>query len=450
MNALWLRCVRMWFRVVFTLQWLLKHRTFLAVCTYYYVNGLMWPSIASRIPAIASEDHLTAELLGLALLGQAVGLASAMFSGGRLYRRWGARRVALISGIAYTGATALPGWAPNALTLFGALVFWGVANAPLDAAQNMLAAKLPKPAKGSIMAQLELAFSAGMLTGAGLGAGLAGWLSPRIHLSIVAGAGIALVILAATLLPKNVGLVEEETEAPWRPHLPRHGAIRRRGPDTGPRHSSPRTYRIRRIGYRRPLGRLALLSLLGLWLEAVVPDWSGLFLQHQLGAGSSVYGLGNVCFFVALTAVQIPAGTVLPQRLQMSAVAAGGLWFAGGMLLATLGPGLPAALAGFALCGAGAAIIQPFAMEEATRLFGGSSQVVQRVQGPGYLGLSFEKPFTGFFAGLFGYGRALQTTIVLGAIVCAVGLTMVSAPPDAAGQAGAPDAPDVPDVPFLV
>jgi MFS family permease len=407
-------------------HWLVRQRAFLATTIFFYINGAMWPSIASRIPAIASDNHLSPDLLGLALLGQAVGLASSMIGGGRLVDRWGPRRVALVSGIAYCGATALPGWAPNALTLFGALVFWGVANAPLDAAQNVLAASLPKPERGSIMARLELGFSAGMLSGAGLGAVLAGWLSPQIHLTIVAGAGIILVLGATLLLPKNLVLAESEDDEHAEPQSGsrgRHSRVRRR-------HGRSRSP-LARLGYRRPLGRLAVLAMVGLWLEAIVPDWSGLFVEHHLGVGPHLYGLTNVCFFVALTAVQIPAATVLPQHRQVVAIRASGVCFAIGMAIATIGGSFVVALVGFALCGAGAAIIQPFAMEAAMRIFGGSGATVARVQTPAYFGLALEKPVTGFVAGSFGYVRALQTTIVLGLLVTGLGFSIPNPRPDA-------------------
>ncbi len=410
-------------------RWLSAQRGFFGVAAYYFLNGAMWPSIASRIPAIASKDHLSPQLLGLALVGEGLGLAVAMPFGGQLVDRWGARRVAVVSGAVFAACTALPGWAPSAATLFASLVLWGVANAPLDAAANVLAASLPDPARGSKMARIELAFSAGMLTGVGLGAWLAGWVSPQIHLSLIAAGGIAIALAAAPLLPRDASSEQLDRDVAWRPYLARH-AMARRG-RAGRRHAGPRTFRLRRVGYRRPLGRLALLATLGLWLESV-PDWSGLFLQHELGAGPAQYNLGNIAFLVALSAVQIPAGTVLPIRWQRPVLMASGIIFAAGMALATTTTALPVAVAGFALCGAGAATIQPFAVEAGTRLFGSSGAVISRMQTPAYLGGSLEKVVTGVIAGRFGYARGLQTMIPLAGLVFVVGLSMKSGPPDQA------------------
>jgi hypothetical protein len=176
------------------------------------------------------------------------------------------------------------------------------------------------------------------------------------------------------------------------------------------------------VGYNGRLARLALLSMAGLWLEAVVPDWSGLYLQQHLGAAPGQYGLGNLIFYAALAAAQIPASTLLSARFQYLVIVVGGASFAGGMALATAARTLPIALVGLGLCGAGAGNIQPFAMEAAQRLFGGSGAVIVRIQTPGYLGLALEKPVTGFLAGAFTLRRALASTILIAITVCGLGV----------------------------
>lgn len=399
---------------------------FAAVATYFFLNGAMWPSIASRIPAIAANDHLGPGLLGSALLGQAIGLAGAMPFSGRLVNRWGAKRVAPIAAVAYAGCTALPGWAPNAVTLFVALMIWGVANAPLDAAAQVLAGGLPKPARGSVFVRLELSFSAGMLSGAGVGAWLASRISVEAHLSLVAAAGILVALLAARF-QRGAAATTPDVESgsePYLPYIPRHAATHRLWPgDPTPRHAGAPTFRLRRIGYRARFARLTLLAMAGLWMEAVVPDWSGLFMQHELGAGPSQYVLGNLVFFVALTAAQLPA-TKLPQRLWYAAIVTGAGVFAGGMALAATAGTVPVAVVGFALCGAGAANIHPLASETALLIFGNDGRVVVRAQTPPYLALAVEKPITGLLASVFGYRRALASTIVIAATAFALGFSV--------------------------
>jgi len=93
--------------------------------------------------------------------------------------------------------------------------------------------------------------------------------------------------------------------------------------------------------------------------EGAAADWSAVYLHGPLGAGAGVAALGFTAFSIAMTSARL-----VGDRLTLRAGAV--RLVRGGALLATAGLGAalliaepPAAIAGFALLGAGVAVIVP-------------------------------------------------------------------------------------------
>jgi MFS family permease len=94
-------------------------------------------------------------------------------------------------------------------------------------------------------------------------------------------------------------------------------------------------------------------------VESGIENWSALFLEDELDATPAVSGLGPGLFAAAMV-----AGRTFGQGLEARAgdrllLAGGALTAAGGLALAAVAPGIPGALIGFALGGAGISVAAP-------------------------------------------------------------------------------------------
>jgi len=108
----------------------------LAVLAVFFVNGLVIGTWVVRIPAIKEKLDLGEGLLGVALLGAAVGALVAMPLVGALVSRFGSRRVVGTAALVLSLSLLAPALAPNLPFLVPALVIVGAANGGLDVAMN--------------------------------------------------------------------------------------------------------------------------------------------------------------------------------------------------------------------------------------------------------------------------------------------------------------------------
>jgi len=373
----------------------------LAVGTLWFINGLVTGSLSAKLPELAQGLNLSDGSLGLALLGQTIGLIVVMFFlADRLVKRFGPRRVAIVAAATYCISFALPGYAGGVGTLFAALLVIGVFNAPLDVTMAGLGGELEERWQRRVMSRLEFGFNAGLLLAAGfawLGAERFGVSS---YLTIIAGLSLVLVLLAAPLLPDSTPDPEDGKG---------DGAPVVNGPVTGSP-GSDRTPRPR-FGFTPAIGGLALLAAGALWCEATVLDWMGIYFVRTLDAEPADYAVGLLCFVVGLMA-SLWGGNRLADRFgPVRVVVVGGLAFAVGILVTLLAGNLPAAYAGLLVAGAGMANAHPLALSKAQRI--GGPTVVARVGGTSYVGLVVAKPAIGVMAELTSLQIALLSSVLL-------------------------------------
>jgi MFS family permease len=165
------------------------------------------------------------------------------------------------------------------------------------------------------------------------------------------------------------------------------------------------------------LGLLALCSLIA---EGAAANWSGLYLQDNLGAQRGIPAAGFAAFSLAMAAGRLagdrltarygPAGTVRRCALLASA----------GLASVLLSRDSLGAVIGFAVSGAGFSCVIPQLFSAAGRVDsdcpGGG---IARVAGVGYLGLVGGPALIGACASLAGLPAALGMAAVLGLCVAA-------------------------------
>lgn len=323
---------------------------------HFFLLGAATATWSARLPAIKASLHLSDGRLGLALFAVPAGAVLTLALSGRLVDGFGAVRVLRIAGLLVCAALVAIGLGPPAgglLALMAALVCYGAVAGLLDVSMNTCGARLEAAYGRPIMSSLHAGYSIAGLAGAGI-AGIFAWL----------GFG-PLPTFAAAALP----LAAASLYAGRRVVLPPVTAQAVRAGDPPPPHGEcvppPPPSRRQIAVVIWVLGLLALCGQLG---EGSAGDWSAVYLHVNLGSSAALAAAGLAAFSVTMAAGRM-AGDRLASRFGSVRLVRGSGLVAGLGLAAGLLIGTPAAaVAGFALLGAGLAAIFPQIVSAAARL----------------------------------------------------------------------------------
>lgn len=366
----------------------------IAVVTVFFLNGFGFANWVVRIPAVREGLGLSKGVLGIALLGAAVGSLACMPVAGWLASRIGSRFVVGVTVFSFCLALPLPALAPSLPLLVGALVVLGAFMGGLDVSMNTQAVAVERRYGRPIMSSFHAAFSLG---------GLAGSASGGFMASL--GVGIAPHLIGVGALSAIVAV------AAYRMLLPAKADVAESGPAFA-----------RQTRALAGLGVIAFCVLLG---EGAMSDWSALYLRGTLGTGAGFAAAGYAVFSVAMAAGRV-SGDRLARRFGSAwLVRSGGAIAAVGLGL-SLAAGHPfVALAGFACAGAGFSIVFPLALSAAGRTKEMPSGVaIAAVSTAGYLGFLVGPPTIGFVAQTIGLGSALYIVVILSAVIATLARAM--------------------------
>ncbi|MFJ8110895.1 MFS transporter [Streptomyces sp. NPDC096132] len=370
----------------------------IAITVFFALDGFVFAGWVVRIPAIKEQTDATAGTLGLALLGVSAGAVVTMILTGRLCRRYGSHPVTVACAVLLSLSVTLPPLTHSALTLGAVLFVFGSAYGGINVAFNSAAVDLVTALRRPIMPTFHAAFSLGGMVGAGLGALVAGSLSPTRHLL---GLGIVGLLVTAVAGP---ALLRQAPPAPAGTATP--------SSETAPRRLDPRTRRLVLV-----FGLIALCTAYG---EGALADWGALHLQEDLGSSAGAAAIGYSCFALAMTVGRLTGTTLLERLGRTRTVVAGGTVAAAGMLLGSLAPALWAALLGYLVTGLGLANLFPVAVERAGRLAGPGGVAIASTLG--YGGMLLGPPAIGFMAEWFSLPAALTSVAVLAGLAALIGL----------------------------
>ena len=346
---------------------------------YFFILGVAFATWSARLPAIKETLHLSDGRLGLALFAVPAGSVVTLAASGRMADRFGDIRVMRIGGVLCPAALVPIGLAGDLVTLMAALAWFGVTAGLLDVSMNACGARLELAYGRPILSSLHAGYSIAGLAGALIG-GLtaAAGVGPLPTFVVTAGVLIAGGLLAG-------------------PRVTIPAPARRSGPDDGaPLRSAGQIAAVIWV-----LGLLALCGQLG---EGSAGDWSAVYLHVNLGTSAGVAAAGLAAFSIMMAAGRV-AGDRLAARFGSVALVRGsglvaGLGLAAGLLIDTPA----AAVAGFALLGAGLAGIFPQIVSSAARL------------DPEHAGRNIGRIAAVAYSGL------LSGPVVIGAVASGVGL----------------------------
>ena len=332
----------------------------------FLVAGTGMSAWAPLIPFVKAGAGLDEATLGLLLLCFGAGSMITMPLAGLWSARAGCRTVIVAAAALMAAMLPVLASATSVAVLVPALLAFGAAMGAIDVAMNIQAIIVERVSGRAMMSGFHGLFSLGGIVGAaGVTAALGGGLSPLASTLCVAA---VLVVAVALALP---GLLS-------------YGRAR-----DGPAFAWPR-------GAVLLIGALCLIAFLA---EGAILDWSAVLLTGSHAVGASVAGLGYASFSAAMTAGRLTGDRVVERFGATRTIVAGSVAAALGLVLAAVAPAWPAALAGFALVGLGAANVVPVLFTAAGRQHDMPESVAMpAIMTLGYAGLLAGPAIMGFIA----------------------------------------------------
>lgn len=338
-----------------------------ATFVVFLLNGAVFGTWASRVPALAGQIGADVGSLGLALLGASAGLAFTAPLAARICALYGSRGVLIASSLLSPLLLPVLALSQSPLQFGLTLVALGASIAMMDVSMNIAAVVVVRALQRPLMPQFHAGFSVGGLIGSlgSAAAAQAHW-TPMKHFLVAACVGLVVTAVIAKNIPGGVGERHREEVAE------RANVLK-----------SP------------VLWLLASVALCSAIAEGAAADWSALFMVRERGMGDAAGAYAYAGFSVAMALARW-FGEPIQRRLgPHRLLAAGGGLAATGLALAVVVP-LPAAgYVGFGLAGLGLAFSFPVVMDLA-------SETGKRADGSGgerQLGLVTTIAYTGFLAG---------------------------------------------------
>jgi MFS family permease len=362
-----------------------------SVCAFYFVQGLIFASWASRIPDIKQALSMNDAQLGSALLAIPVGEFVTMVLCGYLVSRYGSRRMLLIAAFVYPLTLVGVGLVTSYAQLYVMLFLFGMTGNLSNIAVNTQAVGVERLYGRSIMGVFH-----GLWSCAGFAGALAGALmvalhaSPFVHfLTVYAWILCIVLLMQRSILPRDA---------------------RQRRIDEAPRKifTRPDTFVL----------IIGLLAFANMVCEGTVFDWSGIYFKEVIAPPENFVRLGYIAAMCSMTAGRFTVDRFVMRFGVIHVLRAGGCLTVAGLLLAVVSPHIVTSTLGFLLIGAGISPAIPVCFSlvgrSKTMLPGIALATVSSIS---FFGLLIGPPVIGFVSEAAGLRWALCIIALFGLLV---------------------------------
>lgn len=368
----------------------------IATVATFVVNGVGVGTVGALMPTLADRWNTDARGLGGLLMLFGLAAIVGINLGGRMADRGGALRPVRLGLVVMSLGIVLLAAAPNLLVglLVGAA--YGLGNGLVDTTMNVMAVEVEKARPRPLMSRFHACWSIGSLTGA---------LIVLVCGSVFGTAGA--VAIAAFLVA--AGLIAADLQV-----------VHRYAADTAPVHH------LDESGGRTKVPRVAWIlaaMAVGFGLaEGTAFDWSSVHVRDLADVSDTQAALGLAAFSVCMVAVRMCGDFLVHALGRRLVVRVGAAVAACGYLIAVLGSGLVVLLFGWALVGAGMALVAPQIYGLAGLLGGG--RTMSRVVTFGYATSLVGPGLMGMLVHSAGVQRAMLLPLAGAATVCALSVVM--------------------------
>jgi|TARA_B100000586_G_scaffold10328_1_gene7171 MFS family permease len=341
-----------------------------AVIVIFAVNGVLFGSWASRIPAISNFHNLSPASLGLLifLLGLSAVVAFSAF--GRAADKFGASFVTKLASCTLLPLTLIfIAYANSIWTLVAAIIFFGAIHGGIDVAMNAWAAEVERKSKRPLMSSFHAMWSLGSGIGAGFGVLLTTHkFGVEAHFTIISVV-VFLITLSILAIPFQSETKQKNKDAPFI--------------------SIP----------KGPLLAVAFITFFASLGEGAVADWSAIFLIDVASVEEGTAALGFAAFSICMFSMRLMGDKIIsiigPSK---TARYSGLVALIGATILVTFESFIPLVIA-FSLIGLGIAVIIPLAFSRAANDKNISQgTAIASIATLGYGGMLIGPLFVGFIA----------------------------------------------------
>ncbi|MCC3159023.1 MFS transporter [Hymenobacter sp. 15J16-1T3B] len=361
------------------------------MAAWFFLQGLIFASWASRIPAIQQRMSLSEGDLGLLLLAIPLGQLPSLPLTGWLVHKYGSRRTSLAGAVIYSSALVGLGWAPTLWLLVPCLVLFGFASNLMNISINTQAVGVEALYDKPIMASFHGMWSLAGFTGAAIGTAMTGLdVLPEFHFLLI----MALILLGAVLSWGGLLPHSRTDEAAEQPLFVL--------PD-------------------RTLLGLGAIAFCALICEGAMFDWSGVYFKKVVQADKDWVGAGYTAFMSTMALGRFGADWLTARLGARRVIQLSGCLTALGLLIAVLFPTLGPALLGFMLVGFGTSSVVPLVYSAAGKsTVMSAGMALAAVSTIGFLGFLIGPPIIGLVAGVTSLRISYSLIAVMGLCVAAV------------------------------
>lgn len=371
-------------------------RSRLAVFSFYFCQGLVFSSWASRIPELKSGLGLDDAAWGTILLMISVGQLCGMTISGLLVSRIGSRKILTCFLPCYTLVLIPIALAPNEYTMILASLLYGVFANFMNISVNTQGVNVETAYKKPIMSSFHGGWSIAGFTGSLIGLLMVNIkLRPLQHFLI-----IAVLVAIIMLLNYKYLLPDKKKEVPLEEKLAK-------------RKNKPEKF----------LFLLGIVAFCGMIAEGTMFDWSGLYFKDVVKTPESLYTIGFSGFMVMMATGRFIAGRFIEKWGRLRVVQICGLLTSTGLFIAVAFPHIIVTTLAFMLIGLGVSSVVPIVYSVAgqkTKISTGMALTV--VSSISFLGFLIGPPIVGYISnatnlqysfaliGLFGICIAILVT----------------------------------------
>lgn len=360
-----------------------------AISTFYFLQGLIFASWASRIPDIKNALSLSSASLGGILFALPMGQLTAMAISGYMVSRFSSKRMLTIAALCYPAAliglgTVTSGWQ----LAIGLYVFGMTANL------NNISTNTQGIGVERIYGRTIMPTFHGLWSLAGFTGGLISTLmvkesvSPFWHFVMMYLVALTILLtMRSSLLPRDA--------APRKDKLVKKQKV----------FTKPDKYII-------VLGITVFGSMI---CEGTMFDWSGVYFEEVIQPDKSLIRLGYIAYMCTMALGRFSAEMLVARFGIIPILRASGLVIASGLLLAVGFPYLIPATIGFMLVGFGTSSVVPLCYSLA-----GKSTIMRpgialtTVSSIGFMGFLIGPPIIGFIAELTSLRWAFVVIAIIG------------------------------------
>lgn len=366
---------------------LTRNRRNIAISSMFFMLGLCFGSLSTRMATIKGELSLSDGVFGSVLFAMSAGVVLSLPISGWIIAKLGSRNVGVAAIAANATLLVLLPFASNVYQLSALLFLSGFSYSAVNISNNTQASL-----SEAISKKTELPFFHGIwglagFVGAGIGTLMIGQqISMPLHFGVISAFSIICALICWNFLHNN-----KDRE------------------QTGHAFSIP----------DRSLFNYGLIVFCSMACEGIMYDWSVIYFQDVVSTDREFIGLGFMVFMGAMTVGRLSLSRFVDRFGIKVTLQWSGILTATGMLMTIIYPSLTTSIIAFCLVGLGICTVIPLVAGAAAKSSSmAPSSAIASVLTIGFLGTLIGPPLIGFLSEAVGLRYALFVCVGL-----AIGIT---------------------------